>query len=151
MLRLANRSRRVLLLAGALAAVASFASLPLLAEPLWRHAPGTSAENDVAVVWPPDMRAVRLPPIDDPFARALPEEPAPLPAGVHRSIEAGKSLDVRVQAIIQGKPPLALVQDGTTRIVAVGDTIEGARITAIAPDRILLANGKRLTLEDERR
>lgn len=54
-----------------------------------------------------------------------------------------------VRAVISGTQPRALVdQDGSIRIVAIGDRIAGARIEAIFARSIRLANGVTLELKD---
>ncbi|HZO92448.1 MAG TPA: hypothetical protein VFB22_01670 [Candidatus Baltobacteraceae bacterium] len=55
---------------------------------------------------------------------------------------------VRVAAIVTGEHPAALVTDGSgTRLVGVGERVDGTRITAIAERGVRLADGRVLSLD----
>jgi len=62
-----------------------------------------------------------------------------------------ESSGIRVDAIVTGAHPVALLREGgADRIVAVGDTVGAARITAIASGGVQLSSGVALTLAPRR-
>lgn len=68
---------------------------------------------------------------------ALPSQMAGTPDVVRAS-----ATDASVRGLAFGQEPKAVVEiGGSTRIVAPGDSIDGTRVTAILPDRILLYDG----------
>lgn len=55
---------------------------------------------------------------------------------------------VRVTAIATGITPTAIIEvGGTSRVVTIGDAIDGSAIASIGEGTIVLANGRRLELE----
>jgi hypothetical protein len=79
---------------------------------------------------PPALRLPRLPQAGLPIASTVPV------------------MHLRITAIATGAHPTAIVEDGgDARLVAIGDALDGSRITAIGDDAIALANGRRLSLE----
>jgi hypothetical protein len=76
---------------------------------------------------------------------ALPAPPPlPVPLG---SAPLGAPGAERVAAIATGARPYALVASGDrTRVVTIGDRVDGASITAIAIDGVRLSDGRTLTI-----
>ncbi len=87
-------------------------------------------------------------PRGDPFARALPVVGERKTA---RATAPPKKREARLVAIAMGAVPHALLSlgSGTTRIVGVGDAIEGTRIVSIASDKVVLADGQRLQFSEK--
>ena len=83
-----------------------------------------------------------LPQIRDPFARYLPAPPSTIPVPqLKKRTRRGHPF---VRAIVAGPQPRALVEDGSTRIVAIGDDVDGSAIVDIEPDTLVLHDGRRL-------
>lgn len=149
MLRLTARSRRFAALAGSVLTVTAFAMLPATG---WSsgtvHAGPQDARVTPAMLWAEDTKTA-LPFADDPFARKLPESRQP-PHSTQRAGAIDQTV-ARVRAIATGEEPLALIDDGSVRIVTVGDTVRSSRITSITPDGLSLSDGSRLRLDADRR
>jgi hypothetical protein len=125
--------RRASIVAAASCAV-SCCLLPLCARPslqdlndrdaLRLHAAFPAAQT-IARSSPPEVRR-------DPFVA---EE-------VRASVRAGV-----VRAVITGAVPRALLDDGTTtRVVGLGDSVDGLQIVTIDPQGLLLSDGERIEL-----
>jgi hypothetical protein len=126
---------------------AGFALIPLFGQSA--PAPEGLPPNTLVLPIPDDRVLVReFRPHSDPFARALPSlgdrkiARAPMPP---------KRRDARLVAVAIGATPHALLslESGTTQIVGVGDAIEGTRIVSIAADRVVFADGRRLTFSEK--
>lgn len=142
-MQLAHRSRVLLVASGAALAAAAFAVLPL-------YGRSTVAIGDVRRSVGSGELALRSAPqkygfsiANDPFARPLPEDrkivsPSPL--------WQRKAISAQLRAIVAGKERLALIDDGSTRIVGTGDSVEGVRIVAITVDAVRLADGRLLRM-----
>jgi hypothetical protein len=89
--------------------------------------------------------------IDDDPQPVLPTSPPQLPRlPAPRVVPALAPTAVasRVTAIVTGTHPTAIVDSAEgSRLVSLGDALDGSTVLAIANDTVLLANGKRLTLE----
>jgi hypothetical protein len=91
-------------------------------------------------------RAVKI--LRDPFVADAEvtgkAEPHPLTA-----FDSSMPIVPIVHAIVSGPAPRALVvENGSDRIVAVGDVLAGSRITAIDPTGVRLANGAIFSLSE---
>lgn len=78
----------------------------------------------------------------------------PLPpnagAGLFPFGHAAASSDVHVSAIALGGRPSAIVEsNGATRVVGVGDIVNGSTVTAIDSTGLFLANGRRADLPSQ--
>jgi hypothetical protein len=92
-------------------------------------APRASIDDDPPPVLPAPPPLPRLP------APRVVSAIAPAPALSH------------VSAIVTGTQPTAIVDSAEgTRLVGLGDALDGSSVAAIANDAVVLANGKRLTL-----
>ena len=148
-MRLGLRSRTLLAASGATLAVAAFAMLPL-------NGNSSVASEEVGSVRdgshsaPIDRRiTLRLSAVNDPFARPLPADVSvisPQPRAVLR-----KTVSIRLRAIVAGRDPLALIDDGSSRIVRSGDTVQGVRIIAIDGDSVHLADGRAIRMDESPR
>jgi hypothetical protein len=93
-------------------------------------APRASADDDPQPVLPSPPPLPRLP--SPHLAPAL----API------------AVTSRLTAVVTGTNPTAIVDSGEeSRLVSLGDTLDGSVIVAITNDTVVLANGKHLTLE----
>ena len=93
-------------------------------------APQASLDEDLrpAVTSPPPLAPMR-------FTRPAIVMPPPLSP-------------MRVTAIATGEHPTAIVKSGgTSRVVTIGDAIDGSAIETIDDATVVLANGRRLSLE----
>ncbi|HEV8022437.1 MAG TPA: hypothetical protein VGP41_14275 [Candidatus Lustribacter sp.] len=117
-------------------------------------------ERPVATTPRPEQPLVAIAPQGDAFApRAVvdddppPVRPAapPLPQlhTVRPNLLHERTVALtRVTAIATGANPTAVVETGgATRIVNVGDSLDGSTVAAIDDDAIRLADGRRLSLE----
>jgi hypothetical protein len=83
----------------------------------------------------PDLSTPRTPALPPPFA------PLPPNAGAGGGPFPVRAAHAVVRAVVTGAHPFALVEsEGETRLVTLGDTVDGASVTAIAADGIHLAN-----------
>lgn len=113
----------------------------------------TRAATDLALDLPQPSSAPAVPDdIPDVFQRTrLFPEGIPASGGGSESPESGSSLDAsqfaqahRLQGVVLGPRPLAVIDDRTVRI---GDRIDGAVLTAIRPKEVELAlDGERILL-----
>ena len=172
MIRLDQRSRTLALCASALCFAGAFTVTPGSArsadDPI-------RTENTHVRTAPSDAPLTMVRPRRDPFvgeelardaslgpAPPLPPIPmgtmpvvSPLPpnAGAGLGVEQlghFTSRAVHLKAIVNGTRPVALIAEGlTTRVVSLGDIVEGTAIRGIARDRVTLADGTHLTLESE--
>ena len=89
--------------------------------------------------------------IDDDPQPVLPNQPSQLPrlpAPQIAPVLAPAPVPTHVTAIVTGTRPTAIVDSVEgSRMVSIGDALDGSTIVAIASDAVVLANGKRLTLE----
>jgi hypothetical protein len=98
-------------------------------------------------------------PAGDPFAARAPDDDLPSAPALRPADALPARLDgrgpmplrpvasARVGAVAVGAHPEALVDDGGhTRLVTVGDRLDGAAVTAIDDGGITLADGRRLVL-----
>ncbi len=89
--------------------------------------------------------------IDDDPSPALPATPPQLPrlpAPRVVSVLPPVAIPSHVTAIVTGTHPTAIVGAAEgARLVSVGDALDGSSILQITSDSVVLANGKRLTLE----
>jgi hypothetical protein len=94
-------------------------------------APRASVEDDPPPVLPaPPAQLPRLP------VSHVVSAPAPAAVASH------------VAAIVTGTHPTAIVDAAEgSRLVNIGDALDGSTVVEIATDAVVLANGKRLTLE----
>ena len=146
-MHLGSRSRTILAASGAALAAAAFSLLPLYGD-------STVAVEDLAPTRDSggsahlDQSKLQLSHVDDPFAHPLPEGHSitspRLPLGP-------RVTNVRLRAIVAGKARLALIDDGSSRIVGAGDSVEGVRIVQIGLDDIRLADGRVLRLDESAR
>ena len=130
--------------------------LPLVAPP--RTSAGTVGK--VSTAWrelpsiPPPLSYPALAIHHNPFARPLPSiagDGDPLPPDLVLPPNAGIASPPRVQALILGAEPKALVQvDGQIAIVGVGTKLEGSAIVRIDSRGLEFDNGERLQLEGRR-
>jgi hypothetical protein len=147
-MQLGSRSRTILAAAGAALAVEAFSLLPL-------YGSSTVAVEDLAPTRDSGERSAhldrlksQLSHVDDPFAHPLPEDHS---VTSPRSPLRPRVTGVRLRAIVAGKERLALIDDGSSRIVGAGDSIEGVRIVQIGLDDIRLADGHVLRLDESAR
>ena len=116
-------------------------------------APLTAAITAPAIVKPVvPIRDAFVPraPIDD----DLPAQPQrislpllPVPAGPATAIRQ-PAQSIRVSALATGEHPIAIVDvSGTTKTLTIGDALAGSTVSSIERDAVVLANGKRLSLE----
>jgi hypothetical protein len=94
-------------------------------------APQASVDDDQQPVFPsppPQLSRLLLPHV------------APAPAPI--------TVTSRVTAVVTGTNPTAIVDSGgESRLVSLGDALDGSTIVAITNDAVVLGNGKRLTLQ----
>jgi hypothetical protein len=152
MISITDGERRVLAWAGAVTGCAALALAPLCARSAF--APMTPA----AFPKPASLRAAvdaaaTLPPVADPFARALPERslaprlPVALPVLPPNRGAGGTLFGLppslpRVTAIVSGARSFALLDEGgSARIVTQGDLVAGTRVSAIDADGVRLGDG----------
>lgn len=144
MLRMCDRSRKILAVMGAVSAVASFACIPKNV-----HSAGVQQGLESADVV--THRRSTLPAaaasgafIDDPFSRWKSKQPRPSRVASNPV----PAVPVRVRAIIEGRRTLALIQEGdATRIVSTGERVAGSSIADIRSDALWLANGTQLKID----
>lgn len=91
-----------------------------------------------------DARAT-LPPARDPFSGLLPATERAPAAVIKEGIK--HEGQVRVRAISLGDEEMALIDDGSVRIVTVGDQIGKAYVSSMTPEAVTLSDGRRLTLD----
>lgn len=148
-MQLGRRSRTVVAASGAALAVAAFAILPLTGSS------SVASDRVTAVRYGGDSTSIgrrmtlHLSTLNDPFARPLPEDRntvSPVPRAVLR-----KAASIRLRAIVSGKERLALIDDGSSRIVTVGDMVDGVRIVAIDGDSVHLADGRAIRMDESPR
>lgn len=147
MIRLGKRSRRVLTLLGAGLTICSFAAFPLVGIPDARNHDLVSVPRDAALTPLTDGYS-RLPRVDDPFERPLPANPPLTPRAMPR---LARQETVRVRAIVGGATVLALIEDGGTRVVRVGDRVDGARVVAIDSEAVVLSDRRRIGVDEAAR
>jgi len=64
------------------------------------------------------------------------------PRAGRRNPAAGHLSEISVRGLAFGQEPKAVIEvEGTTKIVAAGDFIDGTRISSILADRIVLNDG----------
>lgn len=91
-------------------------------------------------------QAERFPSQPPPVETAAPGSRDPFVPDAQAALAARPELIVH--AIIAGADPRALVEDdGRMRVVQVGDSAAGSRITAIARDSVILASGTHVRLD----
>jgi hypothetical protein len=160
-----GQAERVALGALALAAFAgAFATTPIIARSA--AIPPVSTMPSVAPIAERPEPVVT--PRRDPFAGGVTATPAPQSASTLPPIPAIPALlrplppnagaggtpltfsGIRVTAVISGRHPFALVEDGgVTRMVTVGETLDETRVDAIDSDGLRLADGRLLHVEDD--
>lgn len=171
MVRLDHRSRTLILCASALSFTSAFVATPQTArsadEPITEQrslVPSRQPELPVAVIEPqrdpfvgertlpdaPPASDKALPPVSS--VPVMPLQALPPNAGAGGPLLETAGPTLTVQAIVNGERPVALlIEAGTTRVVAIGDRVETTHITRILPGRIILADGRRLSLESTSR
>lgn len=89
--------------------------------------------------------------VDDDQQPVLPSPPPQLPRMPLPRVApkiARAALTSHITAIVIGTHPTAIVESGEgSRLVSLGDALDGSTIVAIDGDAVVLANGNRLTLE----
>jgi len=128
-------------------ACAGFALIPLLAH----SASGENAHSAplrIVALGDDRVKSTEIRLRTDPFARAL---PGTSQARGGRISRPEKKFNVRVLAIVLANTPHALLSndDGSTRIVGPGDSIDGLRVAAIVDGAVVLSNGRRLSLSEK--
>lgn len=145
-MNLGRRSRTILAVAGAGLAAAAFALLPLYGDSTVgfevRESGGDGGGNSVLH----NQQDVHLARVDDPFAHPLPEDHAI--ASIRPSLGRPAKNPVRLRAIVAGKQHLALIDDGSSRIVTAGESVDGVRIVEIGLDDMRLSDGRVLHVDD---
>lgn len=159
MFSLSTRSRGALVAGALLAFAAAYATTPIVARsaaapliPVPSLAPASPLATPLALVLPRrdpfagESRGSDASP--SPALSGLPAIPALIGALPPNPGAAGLPPPaVRVTAIVSGSRPYALVdENGTTRIVAAGDRLDGEPIKAIGQDGIRLAHGALLPI-----
>jgi len=149
MIGLSARSRRVTGVAGSALTAAAFAMLPGIG---WSSSTAEANLRDTrietAILWSDDAR-MALPSVSDPFSRVLPEPEHP-PQPSHAAAPPRQN-SARVRAIATGSQPLALIDDGSVRIVTIGDAVRSGRVTSITTDAVVLSDGSHLKLDGDER
>lgn len=148
-MRLARRSRAILAALGATFAVGAFASLPLYANSAGADGyAGRSIDRDEPVLAARDI-SFPFSNVNDPFARSFPGDGyAPTS---HQVVVPRRAGTLRLRAIVAGKERLALVDDGSSRVVTTGDSIAGARVIAITVDSVRLSDGRVIRIDEASR
>ena len=143
-----SRSRTILAASGAALAVAAFSLLPLYGNSTVAVEGLAPTRDDGGRSAHPDWSKLRLSHVDDPFAHPLPENHD---VTSPRSPRRSRLTNVRLRAIVAGKERLALIEDGSSRIVGAGDSVEGVRIVQIGLDDMHLADGRVLHIDESAR
>jgi hypothetical protein len=160
MFALDRTERSALAAVGIAALLAAFAAAPSRAgnSPAATPIPGNDAGAARAV--PTDIALLRDPfgPEGDlatpaPAAATLPRlEPLPPNAGAGPFPFGSPAAGPRVLAVVEGPLPRALVDDANgSRVVGSGDRFAGARIVRIDRDGLVLAGGRRFSIDPEHR
>ena len=171
MVRLDHRSRTLILCASALSFASAFVATPQTArsadEPTIEQRsliPIRRVETPIAVIEPqrdpfvgertlsdaPPVAEKAAPPASS--APLIPLQALPPNAGAGGQLLGAGGSMFAVRAIVNGERPVALlIEGGTTRVVGIGDRVEATRITHILPERIILADGRHLSLESTAR
>ena len=92
----------------------------------------------------PGKANAALPRVNDPFARNLPalaQRPIASSLVAKKKQQHGHPF---LRAVVAGAHARALVDDGSIRIVEVGDTVDGSRVVDIEPDGVVLSDRRRL-------
>jgi hypothetical protein len=144
-----NRRRNALRVSVTLCTVAMLL-LPLAASPQSGATATSGPEGAIALpAIPPPLTypdvTVRHDPFDRPAVALVDADGGVLPAGFVLPPNAGIASPPRVDAVILGTEPKALVEvDGRSVIVSVGTKIEGSSVVGIDSQGIDLENGERL-------
>jgi hypothetical protein len=78
--------------------------------------------------------------------------PLPANAGALGTPILSTQVSLRLQAVVSGDRPVALVVDSAgTHVVAVGDTVDGSTIVRIGRDGLSLSDGRSIALESVQR
>ena len=170
MLRLDHRSRTLMLCASALCFASAFAATPQLAQsasdptvldrriigPRPREAPPALVQPQrdpfvaerIAPESAPSASAISIPVLGIPGSL----RPLPANAGALGTPILSTQSALRLQAVVSGDRPVALVVDSTgTHVVAVGDTVDGSTIVRIGRDGLSLSDGRSIALESVER
>jgi len=170
MLRLDHRSRTLMLCASALCFASAFAATPQLA-----RSASDPTVVDRRIIEPKSREAALelVQPLRDPFVgeRIAPDSlssgstisvpvlgipgslrPLPANAGAIGTPILSPQSALRLQAVVSGDRPVALVIDSTgTHVVAVGDTVDGCMIVRIGRDGLSLSDGRSIALASGQR
>lgn len=131
---------------GLLHVAIAFCAVAVLLSPLAaRSARVSSSSPGTTVVLPPTMAM----PAETPFPKIYVErDPFAAPSYMQTPSQAAQTRAV-VRAVASGPRASALVEeDGQTRLVSVGDSVDGSAIVRIDARGIVLGNGARVRLED---
>jgi hypothetical protein len=83
-----------------------------------------------------------------PVPPAAPAQLPRLPVSHLAPAPAPSAVASHLAAIVTGTHPTAIVDSAEgSRLVSIGDALDGSTVVEIATDAVVLANGKRLTLE----
>jgi hypothetical protein len=152
MLALDDRSRCLLACSGAILASIGFALIPICGRSAMNATiqPANNAAKTSFTLRPAERNLV-LARVYDPFARSLPSpasRPLPPPGAAPGLKQHGHPF---VRAIVAGAHPRALVEDGSIRIVRIGDPVDGSNVVEIEPDGIVLGDRRHLGFGEKTR
>jgi len=168
--RLDDHSRTLTFCASALCFATAFAATPKLAQ---SATVPTVAERTLVEAKPSESRIKVVQPQRDPFVGdhieaegrsntsaievpppGVPGSLLPLPPneGALATRTARSEPGLRLQAVVNGGRPVALVVDATgTHVVAIGDRIDGSTVAHISRDGLTLSDGRWISIELETR
>lgn len=156
-----SRTRRLTL---GLASIACFAAALVLMPSGARSQLGVGRRDPAAAAGPRvpagitpiaprnDAFAPRATLDDDEPRAAVPSPPplAPMPNAHPPLARPAQRAPIRVTAVATGDHPTAIIAEGgASRVVTIGDRVDGSTIGAIDDDAVVLADGRRLSLEPE--
>jgi hypothetical protein len=148
----------------ALASIACFVAALALMPSGARSQLGAGRRDPAAAATPPAQAAIApiatrndafapRATVDDDEPRAVVPSPPPLvptPNVRPALVKPAQRAPVRVTALATGVHPTAIIGEGAaSRIVTIGDRLDGSTIAAIGDDAVVLADGRRLSLEPE--
>jgi hypothetical protein len=148
-MRLTRRRQAALAVCGATLAATAFA-VPALYGNSAIAVGGASRTIDAG----PAIRALtksppRFPQIVDPFALAFADD-ARVATTTPPTAKPRKAV-LRLRATVAGKERLALIDDGSSRIVTIGDEVDGTRIVGIDTDGVRLSDGRVVRIDGDPR